>query len=147
MIELELNLHKIYNSKAYLDKVGLTIGKYKLLNLIDCNSRSHSKIFYNVKCIKCGWVGITNYRTILRSSNHEIKKCSHIGSSSIHKDDVYGKYIVIKKAPSKLCANNILIPYYKCLCTKCGKIVNVSLATLYATKNRRMYIDAKCKHK
>ena len=76
---------------------------YELLELVDFPKKrySHSEIKYKVKCIKCGWIGITTYRSIIRSIDKENKKCSHIGGYTIHPGDKFGKYVVIKKILEK----------------------------------------------
>ena len=144
MITLDLN--EIWSNK-YLSILGSIIGKYELIELVSFSKErySHDEIKYKVRCTKCGWTGITSYRSILKSKNKEPKKCSHIGGSNIHPGDKFGKYEVIKRLPSKLCNNGLLIPYYKVKCTRCGKITTVSVSTLYATKNRK--INDVCKHK
>ena len=123
--------------------IGSIIGKYKILELV--NNHNSDDIKYKVKCMKCGWIGITTYRSILKSANTQNKKCSHVGGSSIKPADKFGKYIVIKKAPANLCNNGLLVPYYKCKCTRCGETVSISSSTLYLAKNRNTY-DV-CKHK
>lgn len=145
-ISVQLNIEEIKSNK-YLSILGSIIGKYELLELVDFPKKrySHSEIKYKVKCIKCGWIGITTYRSIIRSIDKENKKCSHIGGYTIHPGDKFGKYVVIKKVPSKLCNNGLLVPYYKVRCTNCGKITTVTASTLYATKNRRIYDT--CRHK
>ena len=115
----------------------VSFGKYKILEFLN-NGKC------KVQCTKCGWIGITTNKTVKRTIGKESKKCSHIGGSTIHSGDKFGKYIVIHRSPSKLCNNGLLIPYYKCKCTKCNNVVNVSVTTLYATKGRNTYDT--CRH-
>lgn len=122
---------------------GTIIGKYKILEVIIENC-APSKIRCKVECLKCGWKGILSLRTIYKVKNSKGVKCSHQGGNTIHPGDVFGKYIVIKKAPAKLCNNDLLVPYYTCRCTKCDSIVKVTKSTLYATKGRN--INNVCRH-
>ena len=116
--------------------VGSKIGKYEILELVSINEQDISISKYIVKCKKCDWIGEITYKSIISSRNKRYVKCSHTGGNSVKIGDVFGKYTVLKKSPAKLCNNGLLIPYYLCKCDRCGRIVNVSVSTLYATKGR-----------
>jgi len=120
-----------------MDLSNSIIGKYKLIELVEPSK-------YKVECLVCGWKGVATIKAIKKSANHKTVKCTHSGGYTIKPGDVYGKYTVIKKYPSKLCNNGLLVPYYTCRCNKCNEIVNVAASTLYATKNRKMYDS--CRH-
>ena len=120
-----------------MDLSNSIIGKYKLIELVEPSK-------YKVKCLACGWIGVVTIRAIKKSVNHNTVKCTHSGGHTIKPGDVYGKYTVVKRSPSKLCNNGLLVPYYMCRCNKCNEIVNVTASTLYATKNRR--INDVCRH-
>ena len=132
--------------KSFIDYKSLTdtiIGKYKILEIINGN-KSYSNILCKVRCLKCGWEGILSLRNIYKVKNSKGVKCSHIGGNTVHPGDKFGKYIVIKKSPAKLCKNDLLVPYYECKCTRCGAIINVTVSTLYSTKGRK--VNDVCKH-
>ena len=112
------------------------IGKYKIIELVEPSK-------YKVECLVCGWKGVTSIKAIKKSSIKGIK-CTHPGGNTIKPGDVYGKYTIIKKLPSKLCNDGLLVPYYECKCSLCGKVTAVSKGTLYATRNRK--INDICRH-
>lgn len=121
------------------------IGKYELLELIttDGCTHDHSSVKYKVRCIRCGWEGVTSLKTIYKSEKDKHVKCSHIGGN-VKSGDVFGKYTVIKRAPAKL-SGTLLLPYFVCKCNRCHKIVVVSSSSLYSARKRTPYDT--CRHK
>ena len=128
--------------QKYRNMVGKVYGKYTVLRFEEELIDKNTELRFKVRCNKCGWIGITGKKSLFKPSKGT--KCTHIGGNTIHKGDKFGKYIVIKKAPAKLCNNGLLVPYYMCKCTRCGKLVKVATSTLYATKNRKSYDT--CRH-